>query len=182
MTNQTDGGKLLELAAIVRLRCVEDENGCLLWTGYRNSRGYGQKWDGKRNQLTHRIMYQAVKGPIPEGLCLDHLCRNPPCCNPAHLEAVTFQENTRRGLAGQHARERAQLLTHCTNGHEITEQNTYTRKDGRRQCNVCAKARTNATYARNRERGLTQAGSGRQRALSRTAMSPKQLMEAHNDK
>lgn len=75
---------------------------CWVWTGYIHTEtGYGQ-YGGKGNgtQLTHRIAYQYEVGPIPQGLHLDHLCRNRACCRPGHLEPVTPRENIRRGDQG----------------------------------------------------------------------------------
>lgn len=59
--------------------------------------GYCQKWNGERLIAAHRYSYEKVKGKIPDGLVLDHLCRNVKCVNPEHLEPVTLTENTRRG-------------------------------------------------------------------------------------
>ena len=78
---------------------VDASGDCWVWTGAKNRQGYGsQRLDGKRPGA-HRVVYEALVGPIPEGLELDHLCRNPSCVNPDHLEPVTHQENMRRGLS-----------------------------------------------------------------------------------
>lgn len=68
--------------------------------------GYGQFWNNVRDMPAHRFAYEAVVGPIPEGLTLDHLCRNKGCVNPAHLEPVTWQQvaATLVGRPGQWAR------------------------------------------------------------------------------
>ena len=112
-----------------------DPEGCWPWTRYLQ-RGYGiiQRPDGKRVPA-HRAVYELLVGPIPDGLTLDHLCRNPPCCNPDHLEPVTQAENNRRGVgwAGENARK-----THCKRGHEFTPENTYTYR-GMRSCRLCAR-------------------------------------------
>lgn len=72
------------------------EDGCWLWNGHRESNGYGRfRHDGRRSGA-HRFAYEAEVGPIPDGLTIDHLCRVRHCVNPAHLEAVTSRENTRR--------------------------------------------------------------------------------------
>jgi hypothetical protein len=73
-------------------------------------------------------MYSAVKGAIPDGLHIDHLCRNRACCHPDHLEAVTPRENVRRGVRSQ--------VTHCPKGHEYTPENTKVKR-GRRNCRAC---------------------------------------------
>lgn len=82
-------------------RYFVDERGCWVWQGDVTSYGYGSiTWreDGKRYRIgAHRYFYQRKYGPIPTGLHLDHLCRNPLCVNPDHLEPVTHAENLRRG-------------------------------------------------------------------------------------
>jgi hypothetical protein len=72
-------------------------NGCWLWTGCSIPAGYGQLWVRDRVVMAHRVSHELFKGPVPERLCIDHLCRVTSCVNPAHLEAVTYTENTRRG-------------------------------------------------------------------------------------
>lgn len=78
-------------------RLVETEDGCWEWQGMRNGKGYGHAWDGESVSLVHRIVYQLKIGEITDNLPLDHLCANPPCANPDHLEPVTNEENLRRG-------------------------------------------------------------------------------------
>lgn len=110
----------------------KDDTDCWLWTGALNSRGYGCWAINGRSQLTHRVAYAALVGPIPEGLTIDHLCRVKVCCNPAHLEPVSIAENTRRW---------AVLVTVCPAGHEYTLENTYRNGAGRRSCRECANAK-----------------------------------------
>jgi len=111
--------------------------GCWNFTGSRNPAGYGRIYDGTRKTYAHRAMYAAWVEPIPEGLSIDHLCRNTSCVNPDHLEAVTQRENVLRG-SGPFAVKAAQ--THCVHGHEFTSDNTLVRSDGRRNCRACAVA------------------------------------------
>lgn len=112
--------------------------GCWEWQGTRNELGYGlTSAEGQRVRV-HRFIYELLIGPIPDGLVLDHLCRNPPCCNPAHLEPVTQGENVRRGVVIPRRRERSANRTHCRRGHELTPENTYVvAKTGYRKCRKC---------------------------------------------
>ena len=76
----------------------EPNTGCHLWTAAVSTRGYGHYSNGKKMVRAHRHAYERVNGPVPEGLVLDHLCRQKLCVNPEHLEAVTQRENLRRGV------------------------------------------------------------------------------------
>jgi hypothetical protein len=76
---------------------VVDERGCWVWQLYRNQNGYGVTHVDRYPVLAHRHHYERKYGPIPEGLVLDHLCRNRACCNPEHVEPVTDAENLHRG-------------------------------------------------------------------------------------
>ena len=116
-----------------------DENGCWNWP-VTDRNGYGRFLITNAAKLirkmtyTHIVSYETYVGPVPEGLELDHLCRNRACCNPEHLEPVTRRENVHRGLVG--GRRDA-----CRRGHLYTPENTYTFPDGRRNCRACRKAR-----------------------------------------
>lgn len=134
----------------------EPNSGCWLWVGVTNQYGYGRLSEGHSKKLSaHRVAYELIKGPIPDGMVLDHLCRVPCCVNPDHLEPVTHAENCRRGNAGPVAAARQMAITHCPQGHEYSVDNTYVNKRGARQCKTCMRARTkgwqrkhNAAYLR----------------------------------
>lgn len=111
--------------------------GCWKWTGSVDGSGYGQARHDARLMRAHRITYLSLIGPLPEGLVLDHLCRNILCCNPDHLEAVTQAENVRRGHGGKHWREK----THCPRGHSYSGDNLYTNTKGHRFCRKCKSIR-----------------------------------------
>jgi HNH endonuclease len=109
---------------------------CWIWTGSINVRGYGKF----ATRYVHRLSFEHFKGVVPVGLELDHLCREHACCNPDHLEAVTHQENVRRGRLAEANRERAIPRTHCRNGHAYVPENImFNATTGRRQCLTCAK-------------------------------------------
>lgn len=110
---------------------------CWEWLATRDAGGYGRFWNDGRLVAAHRYSVELVRGPIPDGLDVDHLCRNRGCVNPDHLEVVSRQINVRRGI-GPAAKNAGK--THCIHGHEFTEANTKIWKGyGRvmRQCRAC---------------------------------------------
>lgn len=122
-------------------------SGCWLWTASKNEHGYGHFSLSHADACkAHRFAYLAVVGPIPEGLVLDHLCRNRACVNPDHLEPVTQRTNARRGEAGTHNAEK----THCPAGHAYSDDNTYRQGQRGRRCRACREA----YYAANRDQIL----------------------------
>lgn len=124
------------------------ENGCIVWTASGNGAGYGAMYIAKgKRVLAHRWSYEYYVGPIPDGLVLDHLCRNPKCVNPEHLEAVTQRVNTLRGKAPTAINA---AKTHCLLGHEYTPENTLIR-NGKRSCRVCKNAANKAYHQNNLE-------------------------------
>lgn len=118
-------------------RIAVQASGCWEWTGTRKETGYGRIEVAGRIVHVHRHVYELLVGPVPAELEVDHLCRNRPCCNPAHLEPVTHRENTRRARAA---------VTSCPRGHAYDEANTYTNR-GRRFCRACANERGRAQRA-----------------------------------
>lgn len=110
---------------------------CWIWHGAK-LKGYGQiRGNDGRTKYAHIVMYELWRGPIPEGLVLDHLCRNPACVRPTHLEPVTQKVNLERGegWAGVNARK-----THCPQGHVYAARTCAGRADYR-YCPTCNNAR-----------------------------------------
>jgi hypothetical protein len=132
------------------LSCIQiEDNGCWTWMRYRSKAGYGYLRVDGNGVLAHRLSYSVFREPIPEGMTIDHLCRNRGCINPDHLEAVTIGENGLRGtsFAAINARK-----THCAHGHELSGDNLLREKSrpGRRVCRQCKSERHKRWYARKR--------------------------------
>ncbi len=112
---------------------------CWNWTASLDHKGYGRfKLDGKARRA-HRVSYELLIGKIPDGLTVDHLCKNRNCVNPNHFELVSLEENSRRGVLK--LAEKKLEKTHCKNGHEYNKENTYIDKNGWRNCRVCRRKR-----------------------------------------
>lgn len=136
--------------AILAKASPEPNTGCWLWTLGDNGRGYGRvKYNGRQLQA-HRLFYEFMVGPIPEGLELDHKCRVTFCVNPDHLEPVPHKENVRRGSAADSVIRRQRSKTHCPYGHEYAGANLVIRSNGSRACKSCIDARSRSRPARNR--------------------------------
>lgn len=114
-----------------QIKLVSD---CWWWTGAYTPNGYGKFYTGRNENKkrifvgAHRYSYQIFKGSIPEGLVLDHLCRNKRCVNPRHLEPVTTKENVARG---------ATPTSFCPKGHAYEGYNLYILPNGYKQCRDC---------------------------------------------
>jgi hypothetical protein len=125
--------------------------GCWLWTGQLQPNGYprfmvGSRSDGTRKKtLAHRWSYEHFKGPIPAGLTIDHLCTQPACVNPEHLEAVPHAINLRRGdtIAARNAQ-----VTHCPQGHPYEGDNLVIDHKGARTCRTCRQTKSRLNYYR----------------------------------
>ena len=141
----TSQGMPLRERFAARVAFSPEPEGCWFWLGYHDKNGYGRVGHRGKNLWTHRVAYELWVGPIPEGLHLDHLCRNTRCVNPGHLEPVTHAENLRRGygVSARNARK-----THCAHGHAYDEANTGTTKAGGRYCKACAREKAARYYRR----------------------------------
>lgn len=119
---------------------MNGEEGCWRWGGVI-SNGYGVFTIGQTPYNAHRISFEVYKGAIPQGLEPDHLCRNRACVNPAHLQSVSFAENSRRGLP---FRREVGPKQFCPRGHELRGDNVA--KNGPNRC--CRTCRDNRRAAR----------------------------------
>lgn len=117
---------------------VNATTGCWEWQrAITNGYGVVQDLRAHRQTQAHRAVYELHHGPIPEGMTLDHLCRNRACVNPNHLEPVSRGENVLRGEG--HAAVNARK-THCKRGHEFTPENSYYAPNGKgKRCRECFK-------------------------------------------
>jgi hypothetical protein len=157
------------LARLEARSTTDPATGCKIWNGAR-VKNYGAINVGRKLRRTHRVAWEAVNGPVPDGLELDHLCHtrsdcdrgaecpHRPCWNPEHLEPVTHTANVLRGTSPS---ARYAVATHCVAGHALAGDNLYiTPSTGARQCRTCRaahkaawrKANRNAINAANRAR------------------------------
>src|ERR1035437_2346838 len=168
MTRQRKGGRFAnEIRGVSRLGEMDSwtlplflshirvvESGCWEWTAGRNAKNYGKFTTHGREVQPHRLAYEHWVAVIPDGLVLDHLCRNPPCVNPDHLEIITHRINILRGIGpcANNARK-----THCAKGHEYDESNTIHRRTGGRACKAC-KQESNISYQVSRRARIKREG------------------------
>lgn len=130
------------------LATCSDRSICWVYPGSINRQtGYGKAWFRERQATfdAHRAAYIMLRGEVPKGLTLDHLCRNRSCCNPWHLEAVTIRVNLLRG-DGPSANQARQ--THCKRGHPLSGDNLFLVKGRKRGCVICRRWHMREYYRR----------------------------------
>jgi hypothetical protein len=125
-------------------------DGCWNWVGTKIELGYGHFSIFGGPKLAHRWFYQISRGEIPKSLVCDHLCRNPSCVNPFHLEAVAQSVNVLRGDSGKVTGALQKAKTHCPYGHPYSGDNLYVFGKGYRACRQCADRRR-TTYIMKRK-------------------------------
>lgn len=131
---------------------------CLIWPG-AHVREYGviRNLETGKNEMTHRVVYEAEVGPIPPGLTIDHLrppCSSKRCCNVKHMEVVTRGENARRGsFFNPHIQSQRESPC-CVAGHPWSDENTAYTKKGHRRCLACAKRRNRERVKREQAKRL----------------------------
>lgn len=131
----------------------QDKGPCWIWIGAKVSRYAQMRLSSNKTGRVHIVSWELVNGPVPEGLELDHLCRNRYCCNPKHLEPVTHAENMARAFTDY------KHVTHCKHGHEYTPDNTahFTPRGcnkPRRVCRACARVTSLAAWRKKHGKGV----------------------------
>lgn len=117
----------------------EPNTGCWLWTGHVSKDGYGRFGIKRTAHEAHRVSYRLFTADIPDGLCVDHICKVRSCVNPDHLRLLTREENSRQ----QNNFNRSKLT--CSVGHPLVERN------GRRICKPCQAKKSMEYRRRNAE-------------------------------
>ncbi len=143
MPNRRPGS--LHYRFLVKIEKQPGPDGCWLWTARVNDDGYGEFRAFAKNVKAHFYSFVIYKGPVPQGLEIDHECKRRNCVNPRHLRAIPHAKNV---IRGEEHYKRQQ--THCQRGHEFTAANTgYNRE--KRYCRACSNAAQNARKRKYRE-------------------------------
>jgi len=121
---------------------------CWPWTAAIDARGYGSFSRGPKKVKAHRAAAILAGMDIPDGMMIDHLCKNRRCVNPAHLRVVTPRQNSVENSDSQGAVNAGK--THCHRGHPFVGANVYVRKNGGRYCRECGAIRSRLWYQTHR--------------------------------
>jgi hypothetical protein len=138
---------MADKASLLRKRKMV--SACWVWSGKLTKDGYARTSHNGKTVRVHRLAYELWVGSIPEGLEIDHTCRNRACFNPEHLEATTHTINVQRGRHGWKGRR-----THCPRGHSFV--GAPRESDGSRRCRVCRRENQNARYHARKDDDLSQ--------------------------
>ena len=136
------------LPARLTEKISQHESGCWNWIACRHTNGYGKLGYQGRTWLAHRCVYTILVGDIPDGLVLDHVCRNRLCVNPSHLRPCTNRENILAPGSQSPSALQAQR-TACQVGHPLSGDNLYL-YEGKRDCLTCRRERTRRSNERRR--------------------------------
>jgi hypothetical protein len=129
---------------------VAPASGCFIWLGGKTSSGYGSFKVCGKPMGAHRYAYALMRGRIPAGFEIDHMCGNRACVRPAHLQAVTRAQNERFKVTRDRTHHETNK-THCPQGHPYAGENLYVRPSGKRGCWSCNRARQSKLYYERRQ-------------------------------
>lgn len=136
--------KINTIASVIP-KYITVEGGCWIWNGKIGHNGYGHVTVNYRSKLVHRFFYEELRGPIPVGLQIDHLCDTRACANPSHMKVVTAKENQARTYSCTAINARK---THCPSNHPLSGANLYICPRGRRNCRECRRSDVLRHYAK----------------------------------
>ena len=139
--NNLIGLSLKKLERFISKIKRDSASGCWIWTGSFDRKGYGKFWvsTAYANAIAHRLCYRLCSDVDIEGKHLHHICENPKCVNPYHLEPLTAKAHIHK--TPQSISYQCSIRTNCPYGHPYDEENTYWSPRGKRQCLACRKAR-----------------------------------------
>lgn len=126
---------------------VQESGECWEWMATRNQKGYGRFWDGEHLVAAHRWAYEQLIAEIPEGLEIDHLCKNRACVNPWHMEPKTHRANV-LAIGSAHWSVEKMGRTHCPRDHRLQGANLRPAqlRRGVRACRLCERAGARVRY------------------------------------